>query len=141
MSRFTYAALTSLFLLLTGCGGEWVNDKGNFKRVFGFEKPAGVRVEQSYYWKSPHWSTEYSYYMALDAPADFVLHLTDSQLMTPVAPETAASAECTSSNLKPSWFMPNSLSEYEAWIPKTDLGYRVFHHRTDGRLFLCDMRL
>jgi hypothetical protein len=129
------------FLLLVGCGGEWINDKGNFKRVFGFDKPAAVRVEQSYYWKSPHWSSEYEYFIVLEAPPEFAQGLTNSRLMTPAAPQIAASTGCTYSNRKPAWFMPGSLQEYEAWVPKGDTDYRVFRHKADGRLFVCDLRL
>jgi hypothetical protein len=33
------------------------------------------------------------------------------------------------------------LNQYEAWIPKTDAGYRVFRDKQDGTLFICDQRL
>jgi hypothetical protein len=53
----------SAILVLTGCGGTWVDDKRNFDRVFGFGKIPDVQVVHSYYWKSPHWSTEYQYFI------------------------------------------------------------------------------
>jgi hypothetical protein len=31
-------------LILAACGGTWVDDSGNFERVFGFEKAQDVTV-------------------------------------------------------------------------------------------------
>jgi len=52
--------LFALLVILAGCGATWVDDAGNFKRVFGFSQPGDVKVIHSYYWKSPHWTVEYS---------------------------------------------------------------------------------
>ena len=128
----------SLALILTGCGGTWVDDDRNFDRVFGVDKPTDVRIIHSYYWKSSHWSTEYRYFIALRASSKFVEGLTDARLMSPTVPDEAMVASCGN---KPQWFLPRTLSDYEGWIPKSEDRYRVFRDKTDGTLFVCDQRL
>jgi len=128
----------SLALILTGCGGTWVDDDRNFDRVFGVDKPTDVRIIHSYYWKSSHWSAEYRYFIALRASSKFVEGLTDARLMSPSVPDEATVAFCGD---KPQWFLPRTLSDYEGWIPKSEDRYRVFRDKTDGTLFVCDQRL
>jgi hypothetical protein len=129
----------ALLYTLASCGGILVDDGGNFERVFGFDKPPGVKVLHSYYWKSPHWSTEYRYFIALQASSNFVDGLTSSELMTPVAPDRIALDACRGE--RPGWFLPKPLSNYDEWIPKVEADYRVFRDRADGALFVCDQRL
>lgn len=125
-------------IILAGCGGTWVDDDRTFKRVFDFGKPQDVTVVHSYYWKSGHWSTEYRYFIELRAPPRFVEGLTDAQHMTPRTPDDSMVASCGD---KPSWFLPASLANYQAWIPNQDNRYRVFRDRVDDTLFVCDQRL
>ena len=131
-------SLMALLVSAAGCGGTWVDDPGNFKRVFGFPEPDGVRMLHSYYWKSPHWSTEYSYFIAVQASSKFVAGLTSNELMTGVKPDPKMLETC---GTRPPWFLPKPLASYEAWLPKTQMGYRVFRDRSDGTLFVCDERL
>jgi hypothetical protein len=129
----------ALLCILSSCGGTWVDDGGNFKRVFGFSKPPEVKVLHSYYWKSPHWSVEYRYFISLQASAKFVDGLTSSELMTVVVPDSAVLDICGGE--RPKWFLPKSLGNYDVWVPRAAAGYRVFRDRADGALFLCDQRL
>lgn len=128
-----------LTCVLAGCGGTWVEDAGNFERVLGFSKPPDVRVVHSYYWKSPHWSTEYRYFIALQASSKFSVGLTSEELMTAVAPDMAVLDKCGTD--RPQWFLPKPLSAYAVWIPKASGGYRVFRDKADGILFVCDQQL
>lgn len=125
-------------LIVVGCGGTWVDDDRNFDRIFGFDKSADVSIVHSYYWKSRHWSTEYRYFIALRAPEKFVAGLTDAKLMAPRTPDERLVDACGD---KPQWFLPGALTNYEAWIPKSDDGYRVFRDKADGTLFICGERL
>lgn len=125
-------------LLLPSCGGTWIDDDGNFSRVFGFSKPQDVQVLHSYYWKSPHWTVEYSYFISLEASPKFVTGLTSPELMTSVPPDAKVLNSC--GDKPPHWFLPKSPTDYEVWIPKAAAGYRVFRDKADGTLFLCDER-
>jgi hypothetical protein len=131
--------VTSLaMLIMAGCGGTWIDDERNFKRVFNFDKPPDVSIVHSYYWKSSHWSNEYRYFIALRAPVRFVEGLTDATLMTARIPDEEMVASCGD---KPQWFLPDSLANYQGWIPKTTNRYRVSRNKADGTLFVCDQRL
>lgn len=124
---------------VSACGGRWVDDSGNFERIFGFNKPKDVEVLHSYYWKSPHWTTEYSYFIALRASQKFVTGLTSAKLMNEAAPsETTINS---GGDQRPPWFLPKSVTSYEMWVPNATGGYRVFRDKIDGTLFVCDMRL
>jgi hypothetical protein len=131
--------LALLLLALPSCGGTWIDDDGNFRRVFGFSKPQDVEVLHTYYWKSPHWSVEYSYFISLRVDAGFATRLTSAGLMISVAPDEAVLNSC--GDKRPQWFLPKPLTSYEAWIPKAATGYRVFRDKAEGTLFLCDERM
>jgi len=139
MIRWRFLPLFLLLLVLLSCGGTWVDDDGNFKRVFGFSKPPDVDVLHSYYWKSPHWSVEYRYFIALKVSAKFAAGLTSAELMIPVAPDGTVLGSC--GDKRPPWFLPKALTNYDVWIPKAATGYRVFRDKADTTLFLCDERL
>jgi hypothetical protein len=125
-------------LILVACGGTWVDDPRNFKRVFDFDKPPDIAVIHSYYWKSPHWFVEYRYFIALAGPRKFGDGLTHPSLMIPASPDQVKSESCGE---KPDWFLPKPLSKYDGWIPKEKAGYRVFRDQEEGTLFVCDQRL
>ena len=129
-----------LALVLTGCGGTWVDDRHNFDRVFGFNKPADVQVIHSYYWKSPHWSTEYKYFIALKPSPKFVEELTSPELMRKATSEETGIPDTCGDNA-PQWFLPKVPTEYEMWVSRSGLTYRVFRDKMDGTLFVCDEQL
>jgi hypothetical protein len=141
-NRLLNAIAPLLFMLLTcltGCGGTWIDDPGNFKRVFGFNQPGDVKVVHSYYWKSPHWTTEYRYFIALQASPEFISGLTAHGEMIAVQADSKLLDSCSGTH--PEWFLPKPMGSYEAWLPNAQVGYRVFRDRSDGILFLCDERL
>jgi hypothetical protein len=124
--------------VLASCGGTWVDDDRNFERVFNFSKPPDVTVLHRYYWNSSHWTTEYRYFIAIPPTTKFVDGLTDARLAVPLTPEQTTVDSCGE---KPQWFLPKTLTNYQAWKPKTADGYRIFRDRVDGTLFVCDQRL
>jgi len=130
--------LAILLALLPSCGGTWVDDDGNFNRVFGFSKPQDLRAIHSYYWRSAHWSVEYRYFIALQASPKFATGLTSAEKLMASPPNKALLDAC--GDKAPQWFLPKPLISYEAWLPKA-AGYRVFRDKADGTLFVCDERL
>jgi hypothetical protein len=107
MMRWRFLALALLLSVLVSCGGTWVDDDGNFSRVFGFSKPHDVDVLHSYYWKSPHWTVEYRYFISLKASPKFATRLTSGELMIPVAPDGTVLNSC--GDRRQQWFLPKSL--------------------------------
>jgi len=136
--RLLVWSVVFLVLVLNGCGGTWVDDSRNFDRVFGFSRPPDVHVIHSYYWKSPHWSTEYRYFIALEPSSKFTNGLTSPELMTAAIPDATAIDAC--GDKRPQWFLPKPLISYEMWMSRSG-AYRVFRDKTDGTLFVCDERL
>ncbi len=133
-------SIFTLILPLAGCGGTWDDDRGNFKRVFGFDRPADVQVLHSFYWKSPHWTTEYRYFIALHAPATFIRNLTDPLLMQPGTLTGDAATACGSN--PPSWFLPPPMTRYRMWVShKEEDTYRVFLDPSTNTVYACDQRL
>ncbi len=131
--------ITAALLLIGGCGGTWVNDESNFKRIFGFDKPEDVQVQHSYYWKSAHWSSEFRYYIALRGSTRFANGLTAAQVMNPAIPDTGALEGCGDN--PPQWFVSKPLSHYEMWTPKNLSRFRVFRDKDDGTIYVCDEQL
>jgi hypothetical protein len=128
-----------ILLLIAGCGGTWVDDEGNFKRVFGFDKPNDVQVQHSFYWKSNHWGTEYRYYIAFRSSTKFSSGLTDAMLMDRIVPDSTARNNCGDN--PPSWFVSRPISQYDMWKPRSDEAYRIFQDKDDGIIYVCDERL
>ena len=138
--NFLRLASLMLFVLLTSCtSGTWTDDPGNFKRIFDFSKPDDVKVLHSYYWKSPHWTVEYAYFIVLQPSQKFTSGLTDPRIVTVVKSDEALLDSCDGK--RPAWFLPKPITNYDAWLSKAGGGYRLFRDKTDGTLFLCDERL
>jgi hypothetical protein len=137
--RFLVSSVVLLVLVLNGCGGTWVDDPRNFERVFGFSKPPDVQVIHSYYWKSPHWTTEYQYFIALQPSSKFTNGLTSPVIMTAATPDATAIDVC--GDKRPQWFLPKPLMSYEMWVSRGEAAYRVFRDKADGTLFVCDEKL
>jgi len=129
-----------LLVFLTACSsGTWVDDPRNFKRVFDFSQPDDVKVLHSYYWKSPHWTVEYKYFIVLQPSEKFSAALMAPQLVTAVAPDKNLADSC--GDERPSWFLAKPITNYDAWVSKAGGSYRLFRDKTDGTLSLCDERL
>jgi len=133
------ALIAVALLIVGGCGGTWVDDAGNFNRVFGFDKPSDVQVLHSYYWKSPHWTTEYRYFIAVRGPAKFANGLTAPQFWDPATPDKRSLETCGGD--PPAWFMSKPLDRYKMWMPKDSKTYRVFQDKDDLTFYACDEQL
>ena len=129
-----------MLLLLTSCSsGTWIDDPKNFKRIFDFSQPDDVKVLHSYYWKSPHWTVEYRYFIVLQPSQKFTAGLIDPQLVTAVTPDATLLDSC--GDRRPTWFLPKPMTNYDAWLSTASGGYRILRDKSDGTLFLCDERL
>ena len=139
MKQYKMVAVLFGLSLLSACGGRWIDDTKNFERIFGFRKPEDVQVLHSYYWKSSHWTTEYSYFIALQPSKEFLAGLTSAKLMRETAPSETAVSSC--GDQCPAWFLPKPIEAYKMWVPNAGEGYRVFRDRAEGIVFVCDTHL
>ena len=94
----------------------------------------------SKYWRSPHWSYEFSYFFEI-APNPKLRNqlLTENKLRLVIGGE-AATAKQNLFGETPAWFAPKTVTEYDVWI-FAEASYRnfvVLIDRESGRMFLSD---
>ena len=136
------AGATIALAVLCGCGGIWVDDPRNFQRVFGFssKKPAGVQILHSFYSKSPHWTTEYQYFLTLRESGSIRSYHDRQGVGVSGCPSRKALEDC-GANGAPSWFLPKPLDRYEMWMPANSDNYRLLRDKDDSTLYMCDLQL
>jgi hypothetical protein len=131
-------SILALALLLTGCGGTYVDDKRNFERSFGSKCPAGLRVMHSIFIQTPHFTEEHMYYFDLTPVSNSVM----PQWLT-----NAPGIVQTTNGLEgipwpfaprkdhPKWFAPESSTNYDIWY-HTNTSYVVLRNKRAGEIFV-----
>jgi hypothetical protein len=121
----------------TGCSNTWIDDDGNFRRVFGYDKPPDVQIVHSYYWQKPRWSggREYRYFFAQRGPDGMRDVMGKDKSMNLEQPDSRARYGCGGS--PPSWFVSKSPDHYEMWVMKDWSGGRVFRDKDDSTWYRC----
>lgn len=96
--------------------GTWNDDLENWRRAFNEEKPTGVSVVRSKYWRSNHFTLEFAYYFEVKASPewrDAFLQKHGFQLVPLNEARTFGSSR--SSDEDPRWFAPYPARFYEVW--------------------------
>lgn len=135
-----------LLLCLTACheAGTWQDAPKNFRRVFRVSQPQDVAVVHSWFWRSPHWTYEFAYFMQI-APNDrFAKSLFEHNKLKKLAVTGSETNKAINFvHQKPGWFIPKPLDCYEAWMyaeePHGD--FRIFTDPITKDLFLSDHQL
>jgi hypothetical protein len=130
---------------LVGCheSGTWKDDSKNWKRIFRASKPADVTVIHSQFWRSPHWTYEFEYFLQVAHNDEFkktLFHFNKlKQLTTDEEPHNAVDFF----GEKPIWFLPKAISNYEIWVyaDEPSQHFRIFIDRENGDLFLSDNQI
>jgi hypothetical protein len=137
--------LTLAALLLIGCheSGTWNDDGGNWKRIFRVNKPADITVVHSWFWRSPHFTYEYEYYIQVQKHADLQKRLLTMNPMKQLTEEGELQKAAAWSQNRPTWFIPKPITNYQVWVysnaPNSD--FRLLLDRETGDLFLSDRQL
>src|SRR5438876_1059808 len=132
-------------VLLTGCheSGTWKDDARNWKRIFRVTKPDDIMVTHSWFWRSPHFTYEYEYYLQVQKHADLQKRLLTMNPMTEVVGEKKLREATAWSQQRPDWFAPKPVAQYQVWIysnaPNND--FRLLIDRETGDLVLSDRQL
>src|SRR5690348_13155130 len=105
-----------VLLLITGCSsGTWEDDEDNWERIYNQEKPDHVKVVHSWYWRSPHWTYEFEFYLETEPNKQILeAYMSAGDLFQVKDPIQAPEYELYPSE-KPKWFVPKSLDKYEVW--------------------------
>ena len=126
-----------ILLLATGCGyfssGTWEDDPKNFERAWGAGKPPDLVMLHSWYWRSPHFTREESYFFDFARNEKFLKDFVTANNMQrrTTSPYPSFCFE------RPSWFLPTKpLESYE--IRALEPGDRalVFRDKATGEFFI-----
>jgi hypothetical protein len=133
-------------VLVVGCheSGTWRDDAGNWKRIFRVAKPASITVAHSWFWRSPHFTYEFEYYLQVEKNADLQKRLLTMNPMRQVGEEKELKAVMAwSPQNRPAWFAPKPIAEYGVWIYSNApaSSFRLLIDRKTGDLFLTDRLL
>lgn len=126
--------------LCSGCGylraGKWEDDPRNWGRAFKSEKPPGVTVVHSLYWRAPHWTWEGGYLFQIEPNPAFKAELFSRNRL-----ERASTVPLFLE--KPAWFAPKPPTAYEVWCYADEPRghFRVLIDLETGSLFLCDYQV
>jgi hypothetical protein len=127
-------------VLLVGCheSGTWSDDAKNFHRIFRVSKPDDVNVVHSWFWRSPHFTYEYEYYIQLQKHADMERRLLTMNPMMQLTGDLEKAAALGQS--KPTWFIPKPIIQYDVWTysNRPNDHFLLFRDRETGDLFLAD---
>lgn len=132
-------------ILMAGCheSGTWQDDARNWKRVFGVEKSADVTVLHSWFWRSPHLTHEFEYYLQVQTNAAFQKRILTMNPMKQVTGEKELQSVTAWPERRPAWFAPKPIAQYEVWIysnaPASN--FRLLIDRETWNLFLTDRQL
>ena len=141
MMRFLACLL--LVTAIVGCGyaksGTWDDDAGNWERVFGEEKPDSVVLVHSRYWRGPHFTMEFAYFLEIEKNTDLQARLFKNNKLRRLEGDAASSSHFGE---KPAWFLPKSTEDYDVWTyedpPRT---FRLFIDRETGEIFMSDYQV
>src|SRR5439155_22726170 len=103
-------------------------------------KPDDITVVHSWFWRSPHFTYEYEYYLQVQKHADLQKRLLTMNPMTEVIGEKELRQATAWSQQRPDWFAPKPIAQYQVWVysnaPNSD--FRLLIDRETGDLFLSD---
>lgn len=138
-AKIIVAVCTIVVLVLgTSCGylssGTWTDDPKNYKRAWGVSKPPEVTMVHSWYWRSPHFTREESYFFEFRKHEELLKSLVAENRMTPwtAKPGAAPPRYCFD---KPAWFSPKPPSAYDIWTEHSGSAW-IFSDKSSGELFV-----
>ncbi len=147
MHRFYNTALLIPFimLLLTGCGGTYVDDKDNFERALRFDRPSDVQLVKSTYWQSSHFTEEHCYYLELQSQTNSAIFQTLTNL-TPVVLNTLTNGQALVPETlvidRPGWFTPKTVTDYELWTSTNEfIPFGIIRDLSEGKIFVYGQTL
>ena len=145
MKSMRAALLILAAFLLVGCheSGTWNDDAWNWMRIFRVPKPADITVVHSWFWRSPHFTYEYEYYIHVQKNADFQKRLLTMNPMKQPKQEGELQKAIKWSQHRPTWFVPKPIAQYEVWLYSNapNSHFRLVIDRETGDLFLSDTQL
>ncbi|HSY18479.1 MAG TPA: hypothetical protein VK815_09110 [Candidatus Acidoferrales bacterium] len=136
---------TFTFLMLQADGilhaGTWNDDPKNWRRAFGEDAPATVKVIHSKYWRSNHFTDEHICHFEVQATPEWKAAFLKKHGLVPVPPPTTSSLRTNNhSDYIPKWFAPGPADDYEVWA-QADGFSSVWINKTTGHIFFYDEQI
>jgi len=135
----------NLIAMVSSCGyllsGTWENDDKNWSRAYNQTLPDSIKLVNSWYWRSPHWTLEQALYFEIDYNQGvFETFLSDPTVVNLDYKDTV---NINFFNDKPEWFLPKPFGEYDIW--KGNKGsfdnFILFFDKQSRHLFWTDFQL
>ena len=133
------AALVAI-VCLAACekkSGTWTNDPKNWERAFGEKKENGVVVQNSWYWRSPHFALEYEFFFTLSAWEPYRKKALDALKDGILIDVSGPGGLPKFFNHKPKWFVPKGREKYQILQGKSENAnehFYLFIDRETGEL-------
>ena len=121
--------------------GTWEDDPKNWNRAFNEDLPAQVKVIHSKYWRSNHFTEEFTYYFEIEATPEWRDAFLKKLGLTRVSPSAARSFRTTiHSDDTPDWFAPDPVEAYDVWDKEGYFG-SLWVNKMNGHIFFYDAQL
>ncbi len=121
--------------------GTWVDDPQNWYRAFREPLPAQVKVIHSKYWRSDHFTFEFSYYFEVAATPEWRDAFLKQRGLTRVPASMARSFRTNMhSDDAPGWFAPEPVTRYDVW-DRSGYSGSLWIDKTNGHVFFYAMQL
>ena len=139
-AKISLLAFACFCLVACHRSGTWDESPGNWERAFnGQPQPPDTTVHHSYYWRSPHFTYEASYFFELSMPQQSLEEWIRYQKLTAANPGEQRFLALPN---QPAWFVPKPADSYDMWIAAYESysNFRLYQDRTTKRVFVCDQQ-
>jgi hypothetical protein len=134
--------LLGLILFQIGCcyssSGTWEEDPNNWKRAWGYSKPSDIEMIHSWYWRSPHFTREESYFFQFRWHEKLFQTFMEMKNLRRVHGKESWPQYCFD---KPQWFTPGLPQAYEMWTCEPPANCWLFRNRETKEMFIYACQL
>ena len=122
--------------------GTWEDDPRNWYRAFQCDQPADIAVVHSRYWRSDHWTYEYSYYFEVQATPEWREEFLKSRNAHFVPADIARGyRDQAQPDLTPTWFVPGPVNDYEVWDDRPGYFGSIWINKITGHIFFWERQV
>lgn len=139
-----------LVIVLVGCvaDSKTVDENSkNWERAYGSYPPEYVKIKNSWFWKSSHWSHEVQFFFSIDS----CKQVEDDILAGPNSEKLILRTDTMSvvnriikitDNERPEWFAPKPLDSYKIWSSDDPFdNFILLKDTLTSELYWFDMQL
>ena len=122
--------------------GTWEDDPANWSRAFHCEQPANIIVVHSKYWRSTHWTDEYSFYFEVQASPEWRDEFLKNRKAHRIPEDIARGyRDQNQLDLTPAWFVPGPVKDYEVWDNRPGYLGSIWINKANGHIFFWERQV